>query len=258
MWDVFVTADNGREWQLTGARRPRVWIPMGGMSGMVATSAETRSTVVGRPGSRQVATRVDTLAPSWELMFKDRDGTGLGKDVRDWLAAWRQGVTVSVSSPTGRLSTRGRVPPDAAPDLEFSPFSHFAKNNTLILPWSWEAERAVWEQSHSDTGEVTIVNTGDVVTTPTIMWAGAGHSVTVRGVTTQLPTVSSHALMVLDHARNCMVTDTAGRRLDGPSEWSRKQALNLSVVIPPKETETITVTEGVKVSWSVGVKSPWR
>lgn len=256
VWGVSVLSDSGREWDLTDDPKARVAIS--GMSGMVAKSAETRSSVAGRPGSRRVASRVDSLAPSWTLEFIDRDGSGLGEDVAEWLAAWQQGVTVSVESSMGRLSTRGSLPEDYDVPMDLLPTVSRVRWGTWQLPWSWVADRAVWEQSYSGSGEALIVNYGDAVLSPTLLWSGAGQSVTIRGVTTQLPTVSEYALMVLDHAENCEVTDTSGNRLDGPSDWSRKQALNLSVVIPPKKTETITVTEGVQVSWSVGVKSPWR
>lgn len=258
MWSVFVLADSGREWQVVGDPRSRVAIEAGGMSGMVARSAETLVSVSGRPGSRPVASRVDSLAPSWEMVFMDRDGRGLGEDVAEWLEAWREGVTVMLESSVGMLSTRGRVPPDGDHAFEHNPHSPRLRRGSLKMSWPWMAERPVWESPRSGSGTVEILNYGDVALSPALSWEGSGQSVTVRGVTIPLPSVPGGALMVLDHADNCVVTDGAGVKLEGPSAWSRTRALDLSVVVPPGRSETILATEGVHVSWSVGVKSPWR
>lgn len=258
MWEVFVLADSGREWRLVGDPRARVAIKAGGMSGMVAKAAETLVSVTGRPGARPVASRVDSLAPSWDLVFFDRDGRGLGEDVAEWFEAWREGVTVQVESSVGRLSTRGRMPPDADEALEFNPYASRVRWQKLEMSWPWVADRPVWEAPQAGSGTVEILNYGDVSLSPTLTWEGSGQSVTVRGVTIPLPSVPGGALMVLDHADNCVVTDGAGVKLEGPSAWSRTRALDLSVVVPPGRSETILATEGVHVSWSVGVKSPWR
>lgn len=260
MWEVSVFSDSGREWRLIDDPLARVAIKAGGMSGMVATSAETRVSVTGRPGSRPVASRVESLAPSWTLVFIDRDGRGLGEDIAEWLAAWREGVTVTVESSLGRLSTRGRALPDADEAWEFAPFSPRLRWGKLEMPWLWLADRPVWEAAHghSGAGTVEIINTGDVPLSPSVSWSGGGKSLTVDGVTVWLPHVSVPAVMVLDHAKNCLVTDLDGVRLDGASAWSRTRALDLSVVVPPGRSEVISVSAGVDVMWTVGVKSPWR
>lgn len=258
VWAVSVLSDSGQEWRLTDDPQARVAIKAGGMSGMVAKSSETAVSVTGRPGSRPVASRVDTLAPSWDLVFIDRDGHGLGEDVAEWLAAWREGVTVLVDSSLGRLSTRGRVPPDMDVAPEFNPFASRVQWGKLEMPWPWMADRPVWEKVESGTGRVEIINWGDVPAIPTVSWSGEGESITVGGTTIELPAVPVPARMVLDHARNCVVTDESGVRLDAASAWSRTRALDLSMVVQPRRTEVISVSDGVDVVWTVGVKSPWR
>lgn len=261
MWDVSVLADSGREWRLTGDPQSRVAIKAGSMSGMVAKSSETGVSVAGRPGSRTVASRVDSLAPSWDLVFIDRDGRGLGEDVAEWLEAWREGVTVVVESSFGRLSTRGRVPPDADVAFEFLPHVQRLRWGQLELPWPWVADRPVWELllSESGAGNVEISNFGDVPVVPVVSWSGSGKWIRPPDSSRLLlPDVAGVARMVLDHAENCVVTDGAGVRLDGPSAWARQNALGLSTVVQPGKSEIIWATAGVTVSWSVGVKSPWR
>lgn len=258
MWEVSVLSDLGREWRLVNDPDARVAIKAGGMSGMVATSSETAMSVVGRPGARPVTSRVESLAPSWDLVFVDRDGSGLGEDLSEWFKAWRSGVTVSVASSMGKLSTRGRMPPDADEVFEINPYALQARWRSLEMPWPWVADRPVWEVARSGTGEVRVVNYGDVPAIPSVSWEGSGRSITVRGVTIPLPSVPGGAVMVLDHADNCVVTDRVGTRLMVPSAWSRTRALDLSVVVQPGSEETITVSDGVTLSWTVGVKSPWR
>lgn len=261
MWDVSVLADSGREWRLTGDSQSRVAIKAGGMSGMVAKGSETGVSVAGRPGVRTVASRVDSLAPSWDLVFIDRDGSGLGEDVADWLSAWREGVTVTVESSFGRLSTRGRVPPDADEVFDVIPFASRVRWGQLDMPWAWVADRPVWEllQSFTGAGDAAISNFGDVPVVPVVSWSGAGKWIAINGGGLRdLPEVAGRARMVLDHAENCVVTDESGVRLDAASAWSRQNALNLSMVVQPGKSEVITVLDGVDVVWTVGVKSPWR
>lgn len=246
MFTLEYISPSGELFSLWGGYRSHgVSIEAGTLEGLVAEIEENPVVAAGVPG-QQVDFRDRVINPITGRF------TVIVRDVQTWTRfrrAWstRKYGQLQLTTTGGKklvLPVRLSQPLESPAD---KPRRGSRKPVTVI------SDSALWSQEFSATGEVAIVNAGDVPVWPTIVWKGAGGKVTLpSGFTFDLPKVSQTARLPLDRRFygkvfiNGVADDDVSRAVAAVGEQ-----------VPVGETRTFVVPDGAQIVWTVQVLDPW-
>lgn len=255
--DIEYVSPTGRVWDLTGDNESGFALKAGGVEGLIGRSDIEANQSDGFPG--QVVTGHSILPMSGALtgILFPLKGKTLAETYRLWRADWHREEYGQLHISTGqsrwiahlRLSGDG-IP---APDTDLT-------TETGINPFRVpvESDSGIYVgKPRSETGTVTVTNTGDATVWPRIRWTGAGKTLTLpSGHQIPLPTTTTPRILHLDPAESHAVETTAGE-LDR-TMWRNLRIKVLPEGIPKKATRTYQISAGAYLEWSISTLDPWR
>lgn len=235
---------DGRRFRLIGAPYEVAFVPDEGIEGFIGEFEDSGVTMPGVHG-RMVDYRDRTVS--------ETTGT-LHVRVID-PERWPDFIGAFHSRREGTLVLEGErrfvLPVRLAPG--FAPPEHKIKlGSEIALPLV--SDRAVWQETGTGTGAVTVTNWGDVTVYPRISWSGAGGAVILpSGARFTLPSVPERHTVSLSPLDGGEVTNSRG-----VDKALSKSVGAVAEGVPIDTSRTFTVPTGARLEWEVGVFNPWR
>lgn len=267
-WTLDVVSAGGRRWRLVEhMKNYGIAVERNSQSGFVGSSSDVVFQQVGRDGVRRGPTGVlDQMLGDLTLVVCDRGDVAAGDLWAQWLADWREPVSLQFTTSSGMWQTEARMADGFRPAVwDFQPqpktTSGFYENWHVKVPWSVVADSGAWWQTHTETAGVeqeivTVTNFGEAICTPVIEWEQAGTVTPPSGASFDLPAVDGRRRLVLDVNENYLVTDMAGV-IDRPT-WEAVRGNVFASPILPGHSEEWWIPPKSMLVWEVGVKNPWR
>lgn len=267
-WTLDVVSAGGRRWRLVEhMKNYGIAVEKNSQSGFVGSSSDVVFQQVGRDGVRRGPTGVlDQMIGDLTLVVCDRDDIAAGDLWAQWLADWREPVSLQFTTSSGMWQTEARMADGFRPAVwDFQPQPKTSSGNWgnghVKVPWSAVADSGAWWQTHTETAGVeqeivTVTNFGEAICTPVIEWEQAGTVIPPSGASFDLPAVDGRRRLVLDVNENYLVTDMDGV-IDRPT-WEAVRGNVFASPIFPGHSEEWWIPPKSMLVWEVGVKNPWR
>lgn len=244
-----------RSWDITSLD----WVAgirAGGISGLIGEADDVAITAPGVSGQVLDSQQIPPMRGTIRFAVRG-DGMASADDtwarLRQTFHHSRYGTMVLSETSFGPLSAKlrrsGAIPPPAV-----DPASEDVILDVDVPVISDEG--CWWTQPISDTGFVTVTNSGDVLVWPEIVWEGDGGQVTMpSGATFTLPSANSLRRLFLDPFESNAVLDADGN-ID-TEMWTAVRGLPAEGV-PPGKSRDYALPEGAHLEWALGVLDPWQ
>lgn len=246
MLEVTLSGVNGRQWDLTGTpSTSQVLAPMSALTGLVGVASRMDMPRPGRAGVAPGDLQFGALETQVDFYLHADDGEEMERLYVEFRQSWRLWSKIKRPPPTVIKAQADHPLGPFFLDLWLSqplpgvPVDMRRRTSTTVTANVFNPTGLARSMPISGTGEVTLLNSGDEVVYPQLTYKGAGGVVTSpSGATFTLPPSDERTTINLDPQH---------LHLDGAFPEG----------VPPGESGTWVLPEGVTASWEIRVADPW-
>lgn len=230
-------------------------ISYGGISGMVGEFDVSTKNAVGMPGQVVTTRNLKPMKGTLEILGDTRGGRTIEEiesQIRQAFTQDEEGVLVLERDSRPRLRCRARADGAIPPPREVLEDAQDTELKVSLI-----ADIGAWYRDRvSQSGTVTITNTGDIFLWPTIAWESAGTLTLPSGLVYSLPAVSGLHRLSLDPFTSHEVLRPDGTVNEAATALT--EVMWLGEGVPKGQTRTYKTTGGVRVEHALIIRDPWK